>query len=189
MENQEVWKSVIGYEGLYEISNYGRLKALAKIVESPDWGHRALKKRKERILKCHISNGYVRVQLSINKNNTKELPVHRLVAQAFIPNPENKLEVNHINCIKHDNRVENLEWCTSLENKKHARKMGLLKGRVGEDHPHTTLKNEQVIEIYLNDNLSCYNLSKIYSTSQSTIVNIKRGKTWQHITSKLDNNG
>ena len=105
---EEVWKDIEGYEGLYQVSNYGRIKSLSRIDAR---GH----KRKEKILKLiHDKDGYLLVNLYKN-NKVKIHSVHRVVAQAFIPNPDNLPEVNHkIDNFEHrsDNRVENLEWCT-----------------------------------------------------------------------------
>lgn len=77
--------------------------------------------------------GYANITLIKNGNKFKTV-IHRLVAKAFIPNPENKPEVNHINGNKRDNRLDNLEWCTSSENRKHAFKIGLAKARKGKDN-------------------------------------------------------
>lgn len=100
---KEIWKDVEGYEG-YQVSNKGRVKSL-------NFRHTG----KERILKSNPDGGYCLVSLYRNGKRTSK-KIHRLVATAFIPNPENKPEVNHINHNKRDNRASNLEWVTSEEN-------------------------------------------------------------------------
>ena len=107
--NNEEWRDVVGYEGIYEVSNRGNVR----------------NKKTLRIIKSSISyHNYVRVPLRKNGKDRK-LFLHRLVADAFIPNPENKEIVNHINGNKQDNRIENLEWCTYSENNVKAIKDGL----------------------------------------------------------------
>lgn len=117
----EVWKDISGYEGIYQVSNLGRVKSLPRT-------HKCYADRmyvtKERILKVHPnSQGYLRVPL---KNGHKEERrfVHRLVAEAFIPNPYNKTDVNHIDCVPTNNNAENLEWTTHSENMLWAVKCG-----------------------------------------------------------------
>lgn len=111
MEN-EIWKPINGYEGLYEVSNLGRIKSLPKVTNSvvPN------KYNSERILKlCYDKKGYLMVWLFKDKKR-KTCKVHRLVGEAFVSNDENKPEIDHINGVKDDNRAENLRWVTSKEN-------------------------------------------------------------------------
>ena len=104
----EIWKPIKNYESLYEVSSLGKVKSFKRSGA------------KEKILKCFYDEyGYVRVCLSKN-GKSKKYKVHRLVAEAFIPNPKNFPQINHDNGIKDDNRVENLEWCTSSFNTIHS---------------------------------------------------------------------
>jgi hypothetical protein len=123
---EEVWRDIVGYERLYQVSNWGRVKSLPRNGTI----------KEERILKPRVTkNGYLYVHFR-NGNISKYVKIHRLVAEAFIPNPENKPQVNHINGNKLDNRVDNLEWNTASENTMHAFKLGLFtitrdsKGRI-----------------------------------------------------------
>lgn len=110
----EEYKNIPGYEGIYQISNYGNVKSLGNN-----------KSRKEKLLKLQSkTNGYLFVTLYKNGKHNSYL-VHRLVAQVFIPNPGNKPQVNHINGIKTDNNVKNLEWNTNTENVQHSHNTGL----------------------------------------------------------------
>ena len=106
MEEKEIWKDIEGYEGLYEVSNYGRVKSLGngKSTNKNNCKERILKPRKNRY-------GYLQVGL-YKEGKVKRPCIHRLVAEAFIPNTENLEQVNHIDEDKTNNCVENLEWCT-----------------------------------------------------------------------------
>lgn len=104
---EEIWKDIAGYEGLYQVSNFGRIKSLERSVND-NGGNNLLK---ERILKPFYVSGYYSARLYINRSH-KDYRVHRLVAQAFITNPYNLPIINHKDENRLNNTVENLEWCT-----------------------------------------------------------------------------
>jgi hypothetical protein len=127
--------------------------------------------------------GYIRIALFDGKKYHKK-NVHRLIATAFIPNPEKKPHINHINGIKSDNRIENLEWCTPGENARHSVITGLRNPAKGEKNKSSKLKEHQVIEIkkQLNEGLlSMYRIAKNYGVHKVTIFDIKYGNTWKHL--------
>lgn len=100
----EEWKDVVGYEGLYLISNFGRLK-------------RTYKNGNEKLLKFHFDKDGYLFTIVCRKQEKSNKKQHRLIAEAFIPNPNNKPEIDHVNGIKDDNRIENLRWCNRIENR------------------------------------------------------------------------
>lgn len=111
--NNEIWKDVIGYEGLYKVSSLGRVKSLDKIVTHKD-GRKQLYKGK--LLSPYKSaDGYLQVCLC-KDNKVKKMYVHRVVSQSFSPNPDNLPHVNHKDEVVTNNRVSNLKWCTSKYN-------------------------------------------------------------------------
>lgn len=130
-DKKEKWKDVFGYEGVYRVSSYGIVFGYSKKWESGRWVTRVLPDRELRYFSD--SNGYVVVQLR-NRGKQKLCKVHRLVAVLFIPNPENKPQVNHKDGNKKNNRISNLEWATGAENMNHARDNKLLNPPKGVDH-------------------------------------------------------
>ena len=137
MENSiEKWLPVVGYEGSYSVSNEGRVKSMAK-----KWfagvHNRSQRSKGETLLRQHINRlGYVKVNMhGIEK--PRIMAVHRLVATAFIPNPENKPEVNHKDGNKGNNHVSNLEWATLSENRRHAYSCGLTRRPAGDLNPNS----------------------------------------------------
>ena len=127
---QEIWKDVKGFEGLYQVSNMGNVKSLGRKVYNYF--------QKERILQPAKINGYLRVAL-FKDSHCKNYLVHRLVAEHFITNPDNKPQINHKDGNKENNVWTNLEWTTASENQKHAFKNGLGKplwtNKFGGNHP------------------------------------------------------
>jgi hypothetical protein len=167
---EEVWKDIKGFEGLYMVSNIGNVKRLkSKWVLN------------ERLIGRLVDrDGYFRRTLCKN-SLSKQITEHRLVATTFIENPENKLTINHINGIKTDNRVENLEWNTQLENKQHAVSSGLTNLK-GTNHPRCKLSDKDVLEIReIGFSQTRTALSKKYGVSRITILRIIKRSNWNHI--------
>ena len=139
MEN-EIWKDIRGYEGIYQVSNLGRVKSLEREVMRSNGRITYLK---ECILKPRIRKGYLVLNLSL-KGKKKTFAVHRLVARAFIPNPENKPTVDHINENKLDNKLSNLRWATQEEQIGYAMETGTFEIRKGEQVGGSKLKEKEV---------------------------------------------
>lgn len=118
---EEEWRDVVGFEGLYQVSNLGQVLSLPRVVGSGKYA----RKTKSRIRKQSIETGYAMVELYRSDGTKKMCLVHRLVAEAFIPNPDGKPTVNHIDGNKLNNHVQNLEWATQGENNEHALRTGL----------------------------------------------------------------
>lgn len=177
----EIWRDIPGYEGLYQISNCGRVKALPKL--------QGYIMRSERILTPVVCKGYLIVHLSKN-GIVKNTLVHRLVAETFIDNPDNLPVVNHIDGNKQNPKVNNLEWVTQSENVKHAFKLGLAKapkywsGKRGKDHCSSkAVKCTETGEVF---NSITEAQEKYKTTHISGVLHGNRktaaGHTWEWIT-------
>lgn len=165
----EVWASVVGFENQYEVSSLGNIRSIDRYVKHHIEGVNRMYKGTNKKTRLN-SKGYVRCNLK-NDGKRYDFTVHRLVAEAFIPNPENKPQINHINGIKTDNRIENLEWCTQSENNIHATKNRLVK---------TKLTDKEAMDIY-NSELSLRKLAKMYNVCSSIIWRIKNQKAYKHL--------
>jgi len=147
--NEEVWKDIQGYEGLYQVSSLGRVKALAKTIIYKDG---RVYPYKEKILKFSVgTSGYPTLHFYSLEGVRETCMIHRLVAKSFIPNPETKITINHIDGNKTNNQVENLEWNTYAENKSHALATGLTKVTASKlESKLAKLDKEAVIDILTN---------------------------------------
>ena len=154
---KEIWKDVPGYEGHYQVSNLGRVKSF--------------KRGKERMLKPGLgSKGYYLVVLW-KGGEVKTHTIHRLVIRAFWG--ESKLDVNHKNGVKTDNRLENLEYCTKSENIQHAYDTDLI------DKKLTRACVERIK--YEHQGMTQQSIAEIYGITRQLVSQIRSGKTWKHI--------
>ena len=192
LQDKEIWKPIKGYEGLYEVSNLGRVKSLV------GWNGRKHIKREKmlKLCKTRSKGDYYKYIVNLSKNgNRKICRVHRLVAKAFIPNPSNKPQVNHKDGSPLNNKAENLEWCTDRENKIHAIETGL------RNVFH--IEQEELEKLYIKDKMTLneiaekLNVSRVpiekclnkYNIKKRTISEAKRkyGLTENFIISELRN--
>jgi len=170
---QEIWKSIEGFEGFYEVSNMGNVKGLDRVVlcRYSD-GRTYIRPLKGKPLRFDTKHGYLYVCLS-KEGKLKNLSVHRLVAMAFLDNLENKPQVNHKDENKQNNKVNNLEWNTEKENTQHAIKHGLRKSRKGESYLHLDKKMVNKIRTYSETGeLSSCNIATLLGIPQRTVSDV-----------------
>lgn len=183
---QEEWKDIKGFEGQYKISNMGRVWSVSRTVRIG--GKTGTCQTKDLIMKqITDAKGYKRVCLNEN-GKTKFKPIHRLVAEAFIPNKEGKPQVNHKDGDKTNNNVNNLEWCTNSENQKHAYRLGLNKvtGRAGRSKiavKQISNKNE-IVAIHCSLNEAC-RVTGVYAQNiRKVLLGIRKtagGYKWERV--------
>lgn len=182
--NEEIWKDIIGYEGFYQVSNLGRIKSLPRITARDE---RTIKILTGRILRLNRDErgGYLKVSLS-KVGKTKKVNVHRIVALSFLENPNNLPQVNHINAIKIDNRVEDLEWVSRSDNSKHAYRMGLMSHFsifCTEKH-YSKIRREDILkirELYSERHKTQREIAIEFGLSQSQISAITTRRSWKNI--------
>lgn len=171
-------KDIQGFEGSYAINEQG------EIWSYPRWGTRG-----GWVKKYLQYKGYEIVYLGLGKRSeSKTFFVHRLVAKTFIPNPNNLPEINHKNCVKLNNRVENLEWCTHLQNMQHAYANGLVGHARGEDNPRSKInqrKANRIRKSYANGKITQRQLARLYGVNQRLIWSILHKKIWNYLSEYL----
>lgn len=168
---EEIWKDITGYEGLYQVSNLGRVKSLVRKG-----------RKKEKLLSlCSNTHGYIMVILS--KNNIKSTHIaHILVANAFIPNPNNLPFVMHINDIRNDNNVNNLKWGTRQDNMDDM--VNKNRQSKGENHGNSVLSEYEVIQIKTlrqNNGWGSKKIAKYLSLPKEAVSGVIYNNRWKHI--------
>lgn len=176
--SDELWKDAVDYEGFYQISDRGKVKSIARVVMRKDGKPYTVK---ERIITPYVDRyGYLRIELN-KRGVAKKHYVHRLVGQAFIPNPDNKPQINHIDTNKKNNTVNNLDWVTLQENRDHAVANGLQPDQRGKNNPNIKLTKKDVLltRKLKKAGKTHTEISKIVGTSVSNVNNIVGGYTWK----------
>ncbi len=174
---EEIWKDIEGYKDLYQISNLGRVKTLPLKKPLPKGD---LYQTKERIRKLDSRRGYPSTKLW-RHNLYVHKSVHRLVAEAFVPNPNNLPWVHHMDSDKNNPHVSNLEWCTPQQNILYSIEEGSFP--IGSRRYNSKLKEEDILDIYsLREAGNTYKeISHRYQVTLQCIYNICAGITWKHL--------
>ncbi len=176
---KEIWENILNYEGFYQISNLGNVRSLDRFITI----NNKLSFKKGKIMVVSENNKEYK-QISLSKNNKlKTFKIHRLIALAFIPNPNNYPYVNHIDGNKKNNNIINLEWCTAQMNIKHAYDMGLMNAPKGKNSGASKLKDEDILNIFIlnKEGLGHRKIAKIYNISRVAIKIVLQRKSWRHI--------
>jgi hypothetical protein len=176
---EEIWKDVIGYVDIYQVSNLGRIRSFKNSKNV-----KIIKGKKDK-------DGYIEVGLRDNTGKRCFKRVHRLVAECFIPNTRNEPFINHKDNIVDNNCVTNLEWCTGAYNNKYKFLMGYRCTYMGEVHYRTHLSNEIVEQIYRlawSKKYTQLEIAQQFNTTHKVVNKIKQGVTWKHVTNYINVN-
>lgn len=178
METEEIWRPILGFEGRYEVSSFGRVQSFTR--QTTDCIGRTRTYPATMLTPVRLTNGYMRVTLCAAAETIACAMVHRLVAKTFIPMVEGKNQVNHKDGVRDNNNVANLEWVSCSENHRHA--IDVLKRKHvsprGEDSPHSKLTREQVLAIRARRSENHRVLAREFGVTPSTIYHIWRRWVW-----------
>lgn len=180
----DMWKAIAGYEGIYEVSTDGLVRSVPRLRKAKG-NHTLGDKVQGRILKAQLNRkGYEKVRLYRTHEDWKQFFVHRVVAQTFIPNPENLPQVNHKDGDKRNNKVSNLEWITNTENMRHAYSTGVRTNPSGAKHGNAKLTEDQVrLVVKLRSEGHTYRrISEIVGCKLETAQSIVSGHQWSTVT-------
>ena len=177
----EEWRPVKDYEGYYEVSNFGNVRSVDRVIQK----HNGRTEKRKGQLKAQRTDkdGY-KITTLIKNNKFKTMKVHRLVATAFWDNKENKPEVNHIDCDKSNNHFTNLEWVTSSQNKIHAIENGLCNFMEGTKCHMSKFDDFDVLNIltlYSTGEYTQKLLAEIYGVSKATICRVVNRQAYNDI--------
>ena len=183
---KEKWIPIIGYETKYELSNYGKVKSIKRLVNGRNL--KPVTKKEKIIVTNSLRKGYKYIELYNDKLERKKFSLHRLIAIHFIPNPNNYPQINHIDGNTLNNSIDNLEWCTASYNVRHALNTGLLVAKKGEECTQSKLTKQQVKDIYVlkSNGMTSKEISKIYGVCFSTICDIFQGRTWKSVIIEME---
>lgn len=182
--NSEQWKPVPGYEGILEASSYGRVRSVSRIVNSSSGAKRTIAGKV--LAQKPGKTGYLRIGPSYGGTQL----AHRLVALAWVPNPDGFPVINHIDGNKANNLPINLEWCTQTHNMQHAHRIGLARGMdlgKGDLSIASKLTEEKVarIKARLENGERGIDLAREFGVVKSTIYEISAGRSWGHVNADL----
>jgi len=174
MANKEVWKPVVGYEGLYSVSNFGNIRSegvlrgtvSGKLLKPQKWGR-----------------GYLYISLYKNQKPTTK-KIHRLVLESFVGKRKKGIVSNHKNGNKQDNRLCNLEYCTVSQNGKHAFDTGLRISQKGEECGRAKLNEKDVIKIrklYKTGKYMKKDIAEMFNITPTNVYSIVNKKSWKHV--------
>ena len=183
----EEWRPVVGFEGQYEISSHGRVRGLDRFISDGRGNRKWIKGTAQPMQQYGAGPGwrdgkhywYARFKLG---GKARVFVIHRMVAKAFVPNPENLPEVNHIDGNRVNNHYSNLEWCTHQQNMQHAVRLGLL-DNAGEAHPMSKLTTSDVLQIrqLIRGGQRASAIALQFNVHPVTIRKISRRAAWKHL--------
>lgn len=170
----ETWRDLEGYEGMYQVSDQGRVKSLDRIIKIEKKGKKVEQRLMGKVLSPYDNRkGYLLIDLSKNGKRQREY-IHRLVAKAFINNPNELPQVNHLNNVRNNNFVNNLEWTSAQGNVDHM---------VKQDRHHSKLRPDQILEIrkLIDKGVKQKDIAIKYQVAPTIISNINTGRAWWYV--------